>query len=224
MQTTKEKEKSTAVLLAALFGPFAFLYSFKDDRWRFAICMAATILSQGVLYLAAWAWAIVSIVNRPADYYGDYYQDKWVDDLDLDFKKNSEEKRREYLIERIRHYHKDVIESPRKLKRRKTLKTVSSFLALVILGSILLAFMLIVPQESRGPLEAVSTRQFCLAWALFTVIVTIISHIRATIELKRSLRSVEAKRDQWIEELKSQFPDYLEKLGGVNSFLLHLED
>jgi hypothetical protein len=101
---------------------------------------------------------------------------------------------------------------------------VSSFLALVILGSILLAFMLIVPQESRGPLEAVSTRQFCLAWALFTVIVTIISHIRATIELKRSLRSVEAKRDQWIEELKSQFPDYLEKLGGVNSFLLHLED
>jgi hypothetical protein len=63
------KSKTTAVVLAVLFGLFAWIYTYKRDAWKFWLNLALAILTIGIWGLVAWVWAIIDIAVRPTQWY-----------------------------------------------------------------------------------------------------------------------------------------------------------
>ena len=69
----KKKNKTIAVVLAALFGVFGWLYTYKTDSWKFWLNL---ILCFGIKYwsFVALAWVIIDQVRRPREYFENYYE------------------------------------------------------------------------------------------------------------------------------------------------------
>lgn len=68
----KPKTKTTAVVLAAIFSFWAWLYVFKGNEWKFWLCLTLTIMTLGIFGIGAWAWAIIDLAKRPEEYYRGY--------------------------------------------------------------------------------------------------------------------------------------------------------
>lgn len=69
MQPVSPKSKTTAVVLAVLFGPFAWIYTYKKDAWKFWLNLVLTIVTIGIWGLVAWVWAIIDLAVRPSHWY-----------------------------------------------------------------------------------------------------------------------------------------------------------
>ena len=71
------KEKSVAVVLAILCGPFAWLYVYRGNWWKFwlniPLCLISPLLFLfPFLPLLSWIWAIIDMAIRPASYFENY--------------------------------------------------------------------------------------------------------------------------------------------------------
>ena len=71
--TVAPKSKSVAVVLAAFFGPLAWLYVFdKSSRWKFWLKLALCVITIFYWYAVAWIWAIIDLSVKPISYYEKY--------------------------------------------------------------------------------------------------------------------------------------------------------
>lgn len=67
-----KKSKDIAVVLAALFGPFSWLYVWKDNSWKFWLNLCLIVVTFGGWYIVAWLWAILDMAIKPVGYYENY--------------------------------------------------------------------------------------------------------------------------------------------------------
>lgn len=63
------KQKSTAVVLAVLFGVFGWLYTYKRDAWKFWLNLGMTVITLGIWGLIGWIWVLVDMAARPSSWY-----------------------------------------------------------------------------------------------------------------------------------------------------------
>ena len=76
----RRKVKTAAVIMAALFGPFTWLYTVRKDYWKFLTWMSAllgaVLVGHPVLLqlsvIAVWLWAILDTALKPFDWYKTY--------------------------------------------------------------------------------------------------------------------------------------------------------
>ncbi|MFL5779936.1 MAG: hypothetical protein ACJ760_01345 [Thermoleophilaceae bacterium] len=69
LRPANPKEKSTAVVLAVLFGLFSWLYTYQRDSWKFWLNLCLAVVTLGIWGIVAWVWAIIDQAVRPGAYY-----------------------------------------------------------------------------------------------------------------------------------------------------------
>jgi hypothetical protein len=67
------KKKSTAVILAILFGIFSWAYTYKYDAWKFWLNLFLTLVSFGLWGIVALIWVIVDQATKPSEFYECYF-------------------------------------------------------------------------------------------------------------------------------------------------------
>lgn len=72
LRPANPKSKSTAVILAVLFGLFGWLYTYQRNNWKFWLNLGIGVLSLGLWALVAWVWAIVDVAVKPSEWYEGY--------------------------------------------------------------------------------------------------------------------------------------------------------
>jgi len=75
MTKQKKKSKTTAVVLAVLFGVLAWVYTYKDDAWKFWLNFLLTIVTCGIWGIFAYVWVIIDMAIREKEYFEDYYSE-----------------------------------------------------------------------------------------------------------------------------------------------------
>lgn len=68
----RAKSKSTAITLAALFGFFAWIYTFKYDSSKFWFGLVLSTVSCGLLSIVFGIWALIDASSRPEHFYTNY--------------------------------------------------------------------------------------------------------------------------------------------------------
>jgi len=63
------KNKTTALVLAVLFGFWSWLYTYQKDSGKFWGNFVASILTLGIWSIVAWVWAIIDTANKTEEYY-----------------------------------------------------------------------------------------------------------------------------------------------------------
>lgn len=73
-QRIRHKSKTEAIWLAILFGPFTWLYTYKDDAvaFWFALVLNVLFFRTIIIPLATWACAIFYAVYRDEKWYKGY--------------------------------------------------------------------------------------------------------------------------------------------------------
>ena len=69
IRSQNPKSKTTAVVLAVLFGPFAWIYTYKTDAWKLWLNLSLTVVTIGIWALVGWVWAIIDLAIRPSSWY-----------------------------------------------------------------------------------------------------------------------------------------------------------
>jgi uncharacterized membrane protein len=74
VNTVKSKSKTTAIVLAVLFGFWSWLYTYDyaSDKKRFWINLYISVLTLGLWSWVAWIWAIINTANKPDEYFTRY--------------------------------------------------------------------------------------------------------------------------------------------------------
>ena len=70
--TANPKSKTTAVVLAALFGLFGWIYTHQKDAWKFWLNLVLALVTLGIWALVAWVWAIIDMAVRPTEWYENF--------------------------------------------------------------------------------------------------------------------------------------------------------
>ena len=65
--------KTIAVVLAVLAGSFTWLYTYKDDKNKFWIGLAAELIGWILILppIIVWIWSIVDQASKPSSYFND---------------------------------------------------------------------------------------------------------------------------------------------------------
>jgi hypothetical protein len=66
------KSKTTAILLAVLFGLFSWCYTYKYDAWKFWLNVGLTILTLGLWGFVALFWVIIDQSIKSSDFFENY--------------------------------------------------------------------------------------------------------------------------------------------------------
>ncbi|MHB1460423.1 MAG: hypothetical protein ACYC1M_03980 [Armatimonadota bacterium] len=66
------KNKSTALILAVIFGHFTWVYTYRYDSWKFWLGLVLSVLTCGVASIVFWLWAVIEAVGRPDSFYAEY--------------------------------------------------------------------------------------------------------------------------------------------------------
>lgn len=70
--TVQPKSKTAAVLLAVFLGFWTWLYTYRNDSWKFWLNLSLVIFSLGFWGIIAWVWAIIDVSVKPSSYYATY--------------------------------------------------------------------------------------------------------------------------------------------------------
>jgi len=74
VEYVRKKSKTTALVLAILFGLWSWLYTYRDDSWKFWLNLVLSLATYGIWGFVAWIWAIVDVVKKPEEYFEKYYE------------------------------------------------------------------------------------------------------------------------------------------------------
>ena len=68
------RSKTTGVLLAIFFSAFTWLYTYKDDYWKFwiGVIAAFSLAITLVVPLFVWLWAVIDRSCTPKEQYESY--------------------------------------------------------------------------------------------------------------------------------------------------------
>ena len=67
--------KTTAVVLAVLFGTWTWLYTYERDKTKFWVNIALTVVTFTIWSVVAWIWAIIDTTSKSDEYYR-YFPDR----------------------------------------------------------------------------------------------------------------------------------------------------
>ena len=70
-----ERKKSTAMVLAVLFGFWAWLYTYRENAWKFWLGLVISVTCWWLFFLpnlAIWIWAMVDNGTKPKEWYDNY--------------------------------------------------------------------------------------------------------------------------------------------------------
>ena len=73
----KTKSKTIAVILAIIFGFWAWLYTYREDYVKFWIGLVASLAGFSLFYIPnfiVWISAIIDTIRKDNDFYYDYYK------------------------------------------------------------------------------------------------------------------------------------------------------
>jgi hypothetical protein len=70
----KEKDKTTAVLLAVFLCFWTWCYTYKKDAWKFWLNLGLGVVTVGHWLIVAWIWAVIDAARRPKEFYSDFNQ------------------------------------------------------------------------------------------------------------------------------------------------------
>ncbi len=86
---SESKSKTAAILLAIFFGHWAWLYTHREDGWKFWVAFTISVLNGFLLVVTVflwlflgfwpivvglWLWAVIDTVVKPDDWYINYSQ------------------------------------------------------------------------------------------------------------------------------------------------------
>ena len=68
------RNKTTAVILAVLFGYWAWIYTYKLDAWKFWMCLliCLCIYWSYIIPFGFWIWAIIDAARKQQEVYLKY--------------------------------------------------------------------------------------------------------------------------------------------------------
>lgn len=66
------KTKSTALILAVLFGFWTWLYTYREDGWKFWLNLILSVITFGLWGLIAWFWAVIEVATKDKGWYEQY--------------------------------------------------------------------------------------------------------------------------------------------------------
>ncbi len=66
------KNKSTALILAIIFGHFTWIYTYRYDSWKFWLGLVLSVVTCSVASIVFWLWAVIETVGRPDSFYEQY--------------------------------------------------------------------------------------------------------------------------------------------------------
>ncbi len=73
-----EKNRSTAIILAVLFGPFSWIYTWKYDHWKFWLSLILSIIlilpTVGFILIIEWFWAVVDSIVKDQRLFKNYFR------------------------------------------------------------------------------------------------------------------------------------------------------
>ena len=64
------KSKTVAIILAAFFGFWSYLYTYENDRRKFWVFFAVSFSGFGLVL--GWSWALGDATRRPKSFFLDY--------------------------------------------------------------------------------------------------------------------------------------------------------
>lgn len=64
--------KVVAIVLAVVFGGFAWLYTYEKDTAKFWVNLALSIVTFNIWGVVAWIWAIIDMATRPDEFFIEY--------------------------------------------------------------------------------------------------------------------------------------------------------
>jgi len=72
----QEKSKTCAVILAVLFSFWTWVYTYRDNAWKFWMCLILNVFLFWTIVLpfGVWVWAIVDAASQPMEYYKKYFK------------------------------------------------------------------------------------------------------------------------------------------------------
>ena len=73
-QTYGMKRKDTAVILSFLFAHFTWLYTYREDAWKFWLNLLAVLGTGGLWLLIAWPWALFDASGKEESWYDNYHK------------------------------------------------------------------------------------------------------------------------------------------------------
>lgn len=68
------RSRQVAILLAVFFVEFTWLYTYRDDAWKFWVNLIFIIVLHGWWLPAVWIWAITDQVYKPHGYFETYHE------------------------------------------------------------------------------------------------------------------------------------------------------
>lgn len=76
----KQKDKSKGFLYCMFFGFFGWLYTYKDDAWKFWIALISLLVAYltrtpyTFLFMAFYVWGCIDRIAKPELFYKNYYK------------------------------------------------------------------------------------------------------------------------------------------------------
>jgi hypothetical protein len=66
------RDKVVAILLAVFVGFFAWLYTYRKDKWKFWLNLGLSIITLSLWAFVAWIWVIIDVAVRPESFFRNY--------------------------------------------------------------------------------------------------------------------------------------------------------
>lgn len=68
------KSKGPAVALAILLGAWTWVYTWREDYWKFLIALLVNLFLWWTIIVpfGLWIWAMVDVGRRPKEWYEEY--------------------------------------------------------------------------------------------------------------------------------------------------------
>ena len=74
-----EKSKTVAIVLAVFFGCWSWLYTYRENAWKFWVGLVISLTCWWMLFIpnfAVWVWALVDNTIKNDDWYKEYNNEK----------------------------------------------------------------------------------------------------------------------------------------------------
>ncbi|HLZ14920.1 MAG TPA: hypothetical protein VKQ34_02910 [Candidatus Saccharimonadales bacterium] len=66
------KNKTAAIVFAAIFGFWAWVYTYQKDAWKFWLNLVLNVLTFGFFGIASWIWSLIDLAVHPEEWYAQF--------------------------------------------------------------------------------------------------------------------------------------------------------
>ena len=69
------KSKTTAMIIAVLFSQWTWVYTYREDAWKFWVGLVSSLFGWVFLFIpniVVWIWAMIDVGSKPKEWYDQY--------------------------------------------------------------------------------------------------------------------------------------------------------